>query len=48
MEHLPKIEPEYARVARPEPTNREQRRLAVKNTCWYLYKPEWWQRGARR
>lgn len=32
----------------PEPTNREQRRLAAKDPCWYLHKPEWWQRMARR
>jgi hypothetical protein len=48
MEHVPTTELEYAKVATLEPTNREQRRLAVKNPCWYLYKPEWWQRRARR
>ena len=48
MEHFPANKSECARVAMPEPTNREQRRRAAKDSCWYLYKPEWWQQRARR
>jgi hypothetical protein len=47
MEHFPTIEQEVS-VARPEPTNRQQRRLAAKDPCWYWHEPEWWQRRARR
>jgi hypothetical protein len=48
MGYFPTTELEYARVARPEPTNREQRRRAVKDPCWYRHEPEWWQRRAWR